>query len=98
MGFAHNSFSSQLRSDYDRHSFCGWLNSTFLLPAIIMPKEDALSQEDTAGDMSDPEVIKEIERVVAERFEVSFKKEPYCAKVFRENFLEMAEKGVFKLE
>ena len=88
---------SQLLSDYDKHSFVGFCFCFLVLPGILAPKEDAISQEDMVGDWSNEKEFKQIIARCSVKAMRAFKNEPYIKEVLQGAVEEMVERGYFKM-
>lgn len=90
-------FYSELKADYKKCSFFGFMMSMCALPMILAKKEDATGSEEMTGDFSDPEVIKNISKMAIDRSKVSMTNEPQIGQRISGAFLEMVENGYFSL-
>ena len=90
-------FPRQLLKDYQTFCYAGFLQSMLIVPTVLVKKEDALGQDVMAGDLTDPEVAEEMMRKATEKQKVAFRNEPQIKVVIAGNFLDMIERGIFKV-
>ena len=83
--------------DYQKFCYVGFIMAMMIVPSVLVKKEDAFGQEVMSGDLSDPKVVEEMMRKAQESQKVGFKKEPQVKVVIAGNFLEMIERGIFKV-
>lgn len=85
----------QLKKDYDDRVFGGFVFSMWLLPAVLLEKEDALGQEDFNLD---PEEMKDKMEVMMAKIMDAWTRSPQIHKVVGGNLMEMVERGLLKLQ
>ena len=91
-------FNRQLKKDYERHVFYGFVMALWVLPTVLAKKEDAIGQEDYEGDFTDPKVMEAMMEKFREIAKSMFHNQPQTKKVLQGLFLEMVDYGILKVE
>ena len=68
------------------------------LPPLLAKKEDAITQEDMAGDWSDPKEANGIVARMTKKMSKAFQKEPNMAARIKGNFLDLIDHGFVSIE
>ena len=92
------SFCSQLKKDYDRFSFHGFHASVTKLPNILANKDNAKSEDLVKYDFSDPNDVEKMMRRARDRLKTMYANTPQIKIMIGGNFLEMVDRGLFKLQ
>ena len=84
----------QLIKDFNSRVEGGFILSFWLLPAVILPKEDALGQEEISYD---PENMEESMNLFRKKMKAAWANNPMAKKFFGGNLLEMVERGFMEM-
>ncbi|XP_059087510.1 uncharacterized protein LOC131883918 isoform X2 [Tigriopus californicus] len=87
----------ELKSDYKKCSFFGFMMSMTALPILLARKEDVLSSEEMIGDLTDPDVKRKFAHLHSARAKASMTHEPQIGHRISGGFMEMVENGYFTL-
>ncbi|XP_059086963.1 uncharacterized protein LOC131883497 [Tigriopus californicus] len=88
---------SELKADYKKCSFFGFMMSMAVLPIVLARKEDAMGSDEMIGDFTDPEVTRKFAQLHSDRAKASMIHEPQIGHRISRGFMEMVENGYFTL-
>lgn len=86
---------SELKADYKKCSFYGFMMALLVLPLILAKKEDVMDLDDLSGDLNDPDVIEKINQITIARTNTSMSNEPQIGDRISSAFREMVDNGYF---
>ena len=76
----------------------GFIVAMMALPAVLARKEDAITPEDMMGDWNDPKDTARMVKNVELKIRTAYQNEPNMRSRLLGNFLDLVEKGFFKLD
>eukprot|EP00095_Tigriopus_kingsejongensis_P009652 maker-scaffold440_size170678-snap-gene-0.27 protein:Tk09652 transcript:maker-scaffold440_size170678-snap-gene-0.27-mRNA-1 annotation:"juvenile hormone-inducible" len=88
---------TQLKADYHKASFMGFMIAVAFLPWMLAPEEDAIGVDDFSGDFTDGAVIKELNNKTLKILDKAAMNDPSVINRIGGSFLEMVQLGHFEM-